>query len=300
MGAEDVDALVVLSWCLSQTGGSAARVPGHAKRLREEDAVHVRQRHQFPERDELNQVCFRPATAAVSPLLLHSTQHVTWAPPPKLRHYHQILGLVLCFYVGSMEQSSLCMMFGAPPSTISRTLRHAEKALAGALDGYAPARISWPSPSRQAELAQLVEAREPLLKHTFGFIDGKNFKVQQPSNADLQNAMYNGWLHTVFVTGTICFAADGCIIWCKHNCPGSWNDSDTTFGFRTKLLDPTYCPDARMNVVSDSAFPCSTAMVGRILTPLKDGDLDRILPYLYCVRSCGHQHVQAVSLLSVS
>ncbi|ETK73392.1 hypothetical protein L915_19671, partial [Phytophthora nicotianae] len=30
--------------------------------------------------------------------------------------------------------------------------------------------------------------------------------VQQPSNADLQNAMYNGWLHTVFVTGVICFA----------------------------------------------------------------------------------------------
>ncbi|KAE8898956.1 hypothetical protein PF001_g16994 [Phytophthora fragariae] len=41
----------------------------------------------------------------------------------------------------------------------------------------------------QEELAKLVEAREPLLKHTFGFIDGKNFKVQQPSNADLQNAI---------------------------------------------------------------------------------------------------------------
>ncbi|GMF48850.1 unnamed protein product [Phytophthora fragariaefolia] len=35
-----------------------------------------------------------------------------------------------------------------------------------------------------------------------------------------------------------------------------------------------------MNVVSDSAFPCSTAMTVRILTPLKDGDLDRILPSL--------------------
>ncbi|KAE9065446.1 hypothetical protein PF010_g28199 [Phytophthora fragariae] len=35
----------------------------------------------------------------------------------------------------------------------------------------------------------LVEAREPLFKHTFGFIDGKNLRVQQPSNADLQNAI---------------------------------------------------------------------------------------------------------------
>jgi hypothetical protein len=92
--------------------------------------------------------------------------------------------------------------------------------------------------------------------------------------------MYNGWLHSVFVTGTICFAADGCIIWSKHNCPGSWNDSDTSLGFCLKLTGPAYCPDKRMNVVSDSAFPCSTAMKGRILTPLKDADLDRILPSL--------------------
>ncbi|KAE8886247.1 hypothetical protein PF007_g25559 [Phytophthora fragariae] len=88
--------------------------------------------------------------------------------------------------------------------------------------------------------------------------------------------MYNGWLHSVFVTGTICFAADGCIIWSKHNCPGSWNDSDTSLEFRTKLTGPQYCPDDRMNVVSDSAFPCSSAMTGMILTPLKDGDIEKI------------------------
>ncbi|EGZ17970.1 hypothetical protein PHYSODRAFT_286010, partial [Phytophthora sojae] len=151
--------------------------------------------------------------------------------PPKLRYHHQVLGLVLSFYVRSMEHSSLSMLFCLPPSTLSRILCRAEEELSKALHGYAPARISWPSPTRQAELAKLVEAREPLLKYTFGFIDGKNFKVQQPSNADLQNAMYNGWLHSVFVTGTICFAADGCIIWSRHNCPGSWNDSDTSLGF---------------------------------------------------------------------
>ncbi|KAE9074386.1 hypothetical protein PF002_g25132 [Phytophthora fragariae] len=92
--------------------------------------------------------------------------------PPKLRYLHQVLGLVLTFYVGSMEQSSLCITFGVPPSMLSRTLRKAEEALARALNGYAPARISWPSPSRQVELARMVNKREPLLTHTFGFIDG--------------------------------------------------------------------------------------------------------------------------------
>ncbi|ETI48941.1 hypothetical protein F443_07091 [Phytophthora nicotianae P1569] len=200
--------------------------------------------------------------------------------PPKLQYLHQVLGLMLVFYTGSMEQSSLSMLFGVPPSTLSPTLQRAERVLNQALNDYKPSRIAWPSPAHQAKLAKLVEAREPMLKHTFGFIDDKNLRVQQPSNADMQNAMYNGWLHTVFVTGTICFAADGCIVWSKHNCRGSWNDSDTSLEFRSKLLDPVMCPDPRMNVVSDLAFPCSATRAGRILTPLKDGDLDRIEPSL--------------------
>eukprot|EP00644_Phytophthora_capsici_P004857 jgi/Phyca11/97251/e_gw1.1.673.1 len=98
--------------------------------------------------------------------------------PPKLRYHHQGLGLILCFYVGSMGASTLCMLFGVPPSTLARALRKAEEALAGTLKGHRPARISWPSPARQVELARRVEAREPLLKQTFGFIDGKNLRLR--------------------------------------------------------------------------------------------------------------------------
>ncbi|EGZ22640.1 hypothetical protein PHYSODRAFT_249619 [Phytophthora sojae] len=214
--------------------------------------------------------------------------------PPKLRYLHQLLGLVLTFYDGSMEQSSLCITFGVPPSTLSRTLRKAEEALARALNGYAPVRISWPSPSRQVELARMFNKRETLLTHTFGFIDGKNLRVQEPSNADLQNAMYNGWLHSVFVTGTMCFAADGCIIWSRHNCPGSWNDSDTSLKYLGKLTDLQYCPDGRMGVVSDSAFPCSTAMTGRILTPLKDGDIKKIEPSLRATARTLHNAITSI------
>lgn len=66
----------------------------------------------------------------------------------------------------------------------------------------------------------------------------------------------------------------------KANCPGSWNDADTLLEFRDKLLDPALCPDPRYGVVSDSACPCSFVMTGRILTPLKEGDIDKILPSL--------------------
>jgi hypothetical protein len=82
----------------------------------------------------------------------------------------------MCFYTGSMENSTLCMIFGAPPNTLARTLRKAEE-LEKALQGYAPARIAFPSSTAQRKMARLAEAREPLLQHTFGFINWKNLRV---------------------------------------------------------------------------------------------------------------------------
>ncbi|KAE8992639.1 hypothetical protein PR003_g5872 [Phytophthora rubi] len=182
------------------------------------------------------------------------------------------------YYEGSMGLKSLCEIFAVPPTTLHRTVAQAELALQAALRGLYPARIGWPSLEHQHRMAAWVEIREPLLKNVFGFVDGKNYRVMQPSCSDLQNAYYNGWLHSVFETGTICFGADGCILWAKHNCPGSWNDADISLEFRAKLLDPKLCPDQTLGVVSDSAFPCSSAMKGRNLTPLEDGDIDRLLP----------------------
>ncbi|EGZ04590.1 hypothetical protein PHYSODRAFT_536076 [Phytophthora sojae] len=169
-------------------------------------------------------------------------------------------------------------MFGVPPTTLTRVLTAAEDALTAVLRGFAPARIVWPTFARQKALARLVAAKQPMLQFTWGFLDGKNYKVQQPQDRDIQNAQYNGWLHGVFVTGTLCFSADGLIVWAKHNCPGSWNDGDTSLEFRRKLVSAELNPDDRYGVVADSAFPCSGDMIGRIMTPLKDGDASRLVP----------------------
>lgn len=86
---------------------------------------------------------------------------------------------------------------------------------------------------------------------------------------------YLGWLHSVLMTGTLCFGADGCLVWGKHNFPGSWNDSSTSFDFQMKLIDPRLTW-AGGKVASDSAFPVSGLLEKKIITPLKDGDLERI------------------------
>ncbi|ETP27580.1 hypothetical protein F442_23143, partial [Phytophthora nicotianae P10297] len=85
--------------------------------------------------------------------------------------------------------------FGGPPATVSRVITAAEEALSNALIGFDPARITWPSLNRQKALAKLISLRQPLVSFTWGFLDGKNYRILQPSNADLQNAHYNGWLH---------------------------------------------------------------------------------------------------------
>ncbi|KAI9909923.1 hypothetical protein PsorP6_010191 [Peronosclerospora sorghi] len=172
----------------------------------------------------------------------------------------------------------------ATPSTCARPLaalprrscmlRRAEEALEVALSTLTDDEIRCSTEREQLRWASWIAEREPIVQRKFGFINGKNFRVQEPSCAHTQNALYNGWLHYVLVTGTIAFGGDGCIIWMKHNCSGSWNDGDTSQEFREKLLDPTSTLQ-HLGVLADAAFPVTGSMFGRIVTPLKDGDLLR-------------------------
>lgn len=169
------------------------------------------------------------------------------------------------------------MLHGLPPAVLSRVLHRAEPALLAALKEIPDAAIKWPTKDQQREWAKLVAKKNPLVQGRWGFIDGKNYHVQKPTDIDCQNAMYNGWLHATLVTGTLCYGVDGTIVWARHNFPGSWNDSDTSKQFQEKLLNEDISLQDH-GVLSDSAFPVSGAMFGKILTPLKEGDLERAHP----------------------
>lgn len=197
--------------------------------------------------------------------------------PPRVKDHHCVLSLLLHTYCSPAENKTWSEMFGIVPSTLSRTLLKAEIALLATLNTMREARVEWPSLDDQVRMALAVEAKEPIIKGRWGFIDGKNYHVQEPSNVDVQNGMYNGWLHCVFVTGTVCFSADGLIIWAKLNFFGSWNDSEMSREFREKLSDNAKNVPGH-GVLSDSAFPVSNDMFGRIMTPLKDGDIEKAHP----------------------
>jgi len=59
----------------------------------------------------------------------------------------------------------------------------------------------------------------------------------------------------------------------KHNYPGSWNDAETSRSLCERLLGPETADNT--GLLADTAFPVRT-MGGRIVTPCKEGELDKI------------------------
>ena len=195
---------------------------------------------------------------------------------PQLLPPDGALMLVLDFLCSRSRYNVLCRSYGITMATVSRCLRRGMAALLAVLRHEPLAVIAWPTFQEQRQWAAAVSAKSSTgIDGRFGFIDGKNYTVQRPTDVDLQNAQYNGWLHATLVTGTLCFGVDGCLIWGKHNFSGSWNDSETSRDFQEKLADPNLTLPGH-GALADTAFPVRGCPLGAIMTPLKGKDLDAI------------------------
>ena len=193
--------------------------------------------------------------------------------PRRVRDFHCVLAIILHSFCSPAESKTWQEFFGVVPSTLSRLIIAGRKALEKSLDNLPEAAIRWPSLQEQITMALKVQRKESVIRGRWGFIDGKNYRVQDSGDAMKQNGMYNGWLHDVFVTGIACFTAEGLICYARLNYYGSWNDGEMSRRFCEKLRDPARnVPDH--GVVSDTAFPVSNDMFGRILTPLKEGEIE--------------------------
>jgi len=154
-----------------------------------------------------------------------------------------------------MRQKTLCQLFGSPPSVTCRTLRIALLALDDCLSQMPDARISWPNPNEIAEYANMVdmvESREPSVSNVFGFVDGVDLPVMDPSQSWKQNAFYNGFKCSCNVACVIVFGPDGCILYAKFNAPGSWHDSNVAAELFNILI---YNTPRGWAILGDTAFP---------------------------------------------
>jgi hypothetical protein len=119
------------------------------------------------------------------------------------------LGLVLHWLSSTMRQISLQQIFALIPATVSRYLRFALSILLEVLRQMPQATIAWPQGDEFLELSGYVSVRHPLLQGVFGSIDGLNLPCQVSSDVEVENATYNGWLHSHFISSVIVFSSKG-------------------------------------------------------------------------------------------
>ena len=119
------------------------------------------------------------------------------------------LGLVLHWLSSTMRQVSLQQIFALVPSTVSRYLCFALSILLEVLRLMPHAAITWPRGEEFLELSGYVSMRHPLLQGVFGSIDGLNLPCQVSSDVEMENATYNGWLHSHFISSVIVFSSKG-------------------------------------------------------------------------------------------
>ena len=119
------------------------------------------------------------------------------------------LGLVLHWLSLTMRQVSLQQIFALVPSTVSRYLCFALSILLEVLRQIPHAAVTWPQGDEFLKLSGYVSMRHPLLQGVFGSIDGLNLPCQVSSDIEIENATYNGWLHSHFISSVIVFSLKG-------------------------------------------------------------------------------------------
>jgi hypothetical protein len=147
------------------------------------------------------------------------------------------LGLYL-FYLGSrMALKQLCLIFGVVPSTASLFINRFIKLVPKKLRNDVFAEVKFPSQERMAELAALVQRREPTVANIIGFVDGLALPVQCSSDPEEQSLYYNGYHHDTTVNNVFLFLPDGKVGFACTNFPGSWHDSQVCSDLVTTVLE---------------------------------------------------------------
>ena len=103
-----------------------------------------------------------------------------------------VLGITLAWFHQPYEITDLALIFGQVPACVSSYVRDGKNALLTILPRMRLARITWPSPRQMARHAARVQLAQPSLPGCFGFVDGLNIAIQDPSDPEEQTAYYNG------------------------------------------------------------------------------------------------------------
>ena len=137
---------------------------------------------------------------------------------------HAELGLFLFFIGSTMNIRHLSLIFGAIPSVCSKVIRRLLTSVPRKLMSHEFAKVEFPNNEQMAEFAAMIQAREPIAIDVIGFMDGVALHSQCTSETGEQNSMYNGYHSDTMVNNVIVYGANGKVILCAINFPGSTHD----------------------------------------------------------------------------
>jgi hypothetical protein len=137
------------------------------------------------------------------------------------------LGLYLHYISSAMPDTALQLIFALVPTTISRYRDFAQELLRDTLREIRGAAICWgvgedfaiwsaiiqvstqPAVYFFNSNVYLIQERHPLLVGAIGSLDGVKFPVQVSDDPHIENATYNGWLHSHCITCIFAFSPVG-------------------------------------------------------------------------------------------
>jgi hypothetical protein len=155
------------------------------------------------------------------------------------------LGLTLHFLSSAMRELSLQQIFTLIPATVNHYLDFALDILARTLRDMPEGVIHFPSHDEIIEDNLLIRARHSRLVGGFASIDGLSLPCQEADDPEVENATYNGWKSSHFISNVLVFSPRGRFIFIHNdipgklkflgviisavlNAPGSWHDSHTS------------------------------------------------------------------------
>lgn len=135
------------------------------------------------------------------------------------------LGLTLSWYRFKGSKFILQGWFGFTGNHANVWLRFGRRMLLLALKSHPLAKVTMPTDDEIREYVNIIERRHPALRNVYCVADGLKLYFQSTEDLKVQGRFYNGWQHGHFITNLFVFGADGRIIICIINAPGSVHDS---------------------------------------------------------------------------
>jgi DDE superfamily endonuclease len=135
------------------------------------------------------------------------------------------LGLVLAWFRFKGAQWILQGWFGFTAGQTNVWLRFGRRMLFKALHKHPDCIVQFPTDNCIKELMKVVQRRHSALSNVYCVADGLKLQFQNCKDLTEQSMYYNGWQHGHYITNLFVFAADGRIINCLTNVPGSVHDS---------------------------------------------------------------------------